>query len=133
MTLGVRIIVPDTQGRVLLVKHTYVPGWHLPGGGVERDETALQAAVKELSEETGIRPMGELKLVSVHANRVASRRDHVLVYLCNQFEFERPFVPNGEIAEIGFFGKHELPGDTTRGTCARLSEFWDGEPVSAYW
>jgi len=133
LTLGVRVIVPDDQGRVLLVKHTYVPGWHLPGGGVDRGETTMQAAVRELFEEACLRPLGELRLMSVHANREASRRDHVLVYVCDRFEFERPFERNGEIADIGFFARHDLPGDTSRGTLTRLSEFWDGAPASPYW
>jgi ADP-ribose pyrophosphatase YjhB (NUDIX family) len=37
MTLGVRGVATDGEGRVLLVKHTYViAGWWLPGGGVEQ-------------------------------------------------------------------------------------------------
>ncbi|HYV61483.1 MAG TPA: NUDIX domain-containing protein, partial [Bryobacteraceae bacterium] len=39
MTLGVRALVVDGSGCILLVKHSYVSGWHLPGGGVEAGET----------------------------------------------------------------------------------------------
>ena len=55
MTLGVRAACFDQQGRVFLVRHTYLPGWHLPGGGVERDETALQALAKEIREEGNLK------------------------------------------------------------------------------
>ena len=42
MTLGVRGVVLDGEDRVFLVKHSYVAGWHLPGGGVEVGETFLE-------------------------------------------------------------------------------------------
>src|ERR1044072_1227621 len=54
MTLGVRAVVIDPTGRVFLVKHSYVAGWHLPGGGVETGETMREALARELIEEGGI-------------------------------------------------------------------------------
>ncbi|RYE35929.1 MAG: NUDIX domain-containing protein, partial [Hyphomicrobiales bacterium] len=51
MTVGVRAACFDRQGRVFLVRHSYIPGWHMPGGGVERYETVGQALEKELREE----------------------------------------------------------------------------------
>jgi len=54
MTLGVRGVVVDGDNRVFLVKHSYVAGWHLPGGGVEVGETLLEAVVREVREETAL-------------------------------------------------------------------------------
>ena len=51
MTLGVRAACFDEAGHIFLVRHTYIPGWHLPGGGVERGETAIEALFKEMREE----------------------------------------------------------------------------------
>ena len=41
--------------RLLVVRTSYRPRLDLPGGGIERAETALAAAVRELREETGLR------------------------------------------------------------------------------
>ena len=65
MTLGVRALVQDDDGRILLVKHTYVAGWHMPGGGVEAGETLEEALAKELREEANLVPECASKLVGL--------------------------------------------------------------------
>ena len=133
-TLGVRAIVHDRAARtVFLIRHTYVPGWQLPGGGVETGEAAGVALARELQEEGNIRLDGEAKLVSFHHNRAASRRDHVALYLVEDFVQTAPKQPDREIAEAGFFPLDALPDGVTRATRERLAEVFMGKPPSPEW
>ncbi len=85
MTLGVRGVVLDSDNKVFLVKHSYVAGWHLPGGGVEVGETFMEALTRELLEEGRIVPSGKPELHGLFFNSHVSRRDHVAVYVVRQF------------------------------------------------
>ena len=77
MTLGVRALVIDARGRIFLVKHSYIVGWHLPGGGVETGETLREALARELREEGNIELTGPPHLHGMFFNKRVSRRDHV--------------------------------------------------------
>jgi 8-oxo-dGTP pyrophosphatase MutT (NUDIX family) len=133
MTLGVRAVVLDEANRVFLVKHSYVSGWHLPGGGVEVGETAEQSLARELAEEGNIVLEGAPHLHGIFFNRRISRRDHVAVYVVREFRQRGVPTPNSEIVETGFFGLRELPEDTTRGSRARIREVTEGIAPSADW
>jgi ADP-ribose pyrophosphatase YjhB (NUDIX family) len=133
MTLGVRAVVLDGEGRVFLVKHGYVSGWHLPGGGVEVGETFRDALRRELAEEGQIELLAEPRLHGIFFNRHASRRDHVAVYVVRDFRQDGLPAPNREIAACGFFGADALPADTTEGTRLRISEVLQGKMPSATW
>lgn len=132
MTLGVRAACFDAEGRIFLVRHTYVAGWYMPGGGMERHETALAALRKELREEGNLEICGEPELFHVYYNRNTSRRDHVLFYRVT-VEQIAPRMPDIEIAESGFFALDALPTDATVATRSRIKELSGESEKSDYW
>ena len=134
MTLGVRALIHDrTAGMIFLIRHTYVPGWQLPGGGVETGETMSQALARECLEEGNIAFEAPPRLRSIHFNRQASRRDHVAFYLVEAFTQNAPKQPDHEIAEAGFFALDALPEATTPATRRRIAEVFNGAAPSQYW
>jgi 8-oxo-dGTP pyrophosphatase MutT (NUDIX family) len=133
MTLGARAVVVDAEGKVFLIKHSYVSGWHLPGGGVEVGEAMLDALRRELMEEGRIELKGEPVLHGVFLNSHVSRRDHVAIYVVRQFSQDRKPEPNHEIVDSGFFGLAELPTETTKGTRLRIAEVLEGKPLIPTW
>jgi ADP-ribose pyrophosphatase YjhB (NUDIX family) len=134
MTLGVRaLVLNETERSVFLVRHTYVPGWQFPGGGVETGETLLEALRHELLEEGNIEMRGAPRLAAMYQNRAASPRDHVALYVVSEFHQTAPKAGDMEIAEAAFFRLDSLPEETTRATRERLAEQFEGRAPSPYW
>ncbi|SRR5579884_381738 len=133
LTVGVRAVVVDGDGKVFLVMHSYVTGWHLPGGGVEVGETLETALFRELLEEGNIECLAPPRLFAVYFNSQVSRRDHVALYVVREFRQVRPPQPNHEIVAHGFFAPEALPEGTSRATRERLAEVIEGRAPAERW
>jgi ADP-ribose pyrophosphatase YjhB (NUDIX family) len=131
-TLGVRGLVLNDAGEVLLVEHTYTHGWFLPGGGVERGETCEAAVIRELREEGGVSAVRRPTLIGIHANHRTFRGDHVLLYRIDAWTPCEP-TAHAEILARGWFAPDNLPSDTTASTRQRLAEALHGAERSADW
>lgn len=133
MTMGVRALAFNAEGELLLVKHTYVPGWHLCGGGVETGDTLAQTLETELREEANVVLDGPAVLRSMHLNLGASKRDHVAVLVAKNVTQTSPKQADREIKDARFFALDALPDDTTEATKRRLAEYFDGVSPDPYW
>jgi 8-oxo-dGTP pyrophosphatase MutT (NUDIX family) len=132
MTMGARVAVIDTEGRFLLVKHTYTPGWIFPGGGVERGESCEEAALREIEEEASVIAKGPLQLTGIHSNHRISAGDHLAFYILRDYE-QRPFKANAEIADARFFDVSDLPERMDGGSRRRIAEMVSGVRPSFNW
>jgi 8-oxo-dGTP pyrophosphatase MutT (NUDIX family) len=133
-TLGAQGVVFDNENQVLLIRHSYRPGWHFPGGGVEWRETAETAMTREVFEEAGVIVKGRPQFHGLFANNLSwLPSDHIAVFIVR--EWERPFVPppNREILESRFFARDALPDGVIPAVQRRLAEILDGKPLEPHW
>ncbi|HVL21697.1 MAG TPA: NUDIX domain-containing protein [Amaricoccus sp.] len=133
LSLGVRLLALDDDGGVFLVRHSYLPGLHLPGGAVDADETCREAAVREAAEEGGLVLPGPPELFGVYRSGFGGRRDHTLLYVSRGARQPQPKRASLEILSARFYPLAALPGDLNRPTRERLAEVLDGAPPSETW
>ena len=131
MTLGVRGVARDEAGRVMLVRHSYVDGWHFPGGGVERGETAEAAMRKEFAEEAALAPEGPLRLFGAYLNPDFPG-DHILLFEAPRWR-ELAVRRSREITDREWFPLDNLPPDATTATRRRLAEMFAGANACDVW
>jgi ADP-ribose pyrophosphatase YjhB (NUDIX family) len=133
VTLGVRLVALDAAGRVFLVRHGYLPGWHLPGGGVEGGESAREAATREAREEGGLVLAGPPVLLGLYFHRTTGRNDHVAVFVARDVRREADAGGGLEIRAAGFFDPAAPPEGVTAATRARIAEALGTAPVGDRW
>lgn len=121
---------------VLLVRHSYRPGWCLPGGGLKRGEAPLVGLARELREEVGLTLTRPPKLHHIYLQHWHGMVDYPIL-----FEIDADHGLSGiaqiadglEILEIGWFALHALPAETHPSVRLRLAEWRGEQPRSDRW
>lgn len=130
ITVGVRLLVLNGDD-VLLIRHTYQPGWFMPGGGLKRNETIEQAARRELREETGI-VAGNLQLAGLFTNMAQGKTDHVVLFRLHTTA--TPASDSPEVADCRWFPRAALPDDVGPASRRRIEELSTAiAPVVGHW
>ena len=118
LTFGVRVILMR-RGEVLLVRQTYMDGWFIPGGRIEKGETPEHAARREAREEVGA-VIRTLSLMGVYSNFKEWKSDHNVLFFSDDFDLRGRH--DNEIAEMRFFSLRSLPAGLWPGHRKRLME-----------
>jgi 8-oxo-dGTP pyrophosphatase MutT (NUDIX family) len=133
VTLGAQGIVVDEASRVLLIRHSYRPGWHFPGGGIEHGEEIEEALKREVREETGVIVTAPPELIGIYSHFDIFPGDHIALFLIRHWQRNAAPEANAEIAEQRFCGLSELPDGLSAGTSRRLKEIFGGAERSNAW
>jgi ADP-ribose pyrophosphatase YjhB (NUDIX family) len=133
VTLGAQGVVVNETSDVLLVRHGYRPGWHFPGGGVERGETIDRALCRELDEETGVTLVKPARLFGIYTNFDAFPGDHIALFIVEHWRQDRIPAANAEIAEQRFFPLGNLPSNVSPPAKRRLDEIFRGTERAHAW
>ena len=126
--IGVRVMLIQ-DGKVLLVRQTYMPGWFMPGGGVKRGETLEDAVRREAQEEVGAK-MGDLSLLGAYSHFGEHKSDHNALFRCTDFSLNGK--QDHEIAEARFFPLGALPDELMEGHRRRLEEYRTGVGIPQF-
>lgn len=132
-TIGVRAVLLDADDRIALVRHTYIDGWYLPGGGVKKGEAVIDALHRELAEEVAIEGAVVERVLGVYHSRREGKDDHVVVYVARAGADMLRAADGLEVAGAGWFALDALPPGTTPATRRRIAEFRAGLTGGGNW
>src|ERR1700710_2210674 len=131
VAFGAIAIVVEPGGKVVLVRHSYVGGWSLPGAGPARGGPPADAILREMREEIGLVRCDPPLFCGLFTRRVGLATNVIALYRLMNAEVD--FRPNLEIREIQFIDPASPPPGTSDGTLRRLAEFAGKTPPSLYW
>jgi len=108
-TYGAHAIALTPEGRIILVRLRYAPGWRVPGGGRRADEVPMDAALRELREEIGMTSHGEVKLACDFEESIDFKRDTASLVVVRDVRYAPHW--SWEVEQVREFPLDSLPPD----------------------
>lgn len=135
-TAGVRVAIIDSK-KIFLIKHPYDNFWVFPGGAIKKNEGYLDAARREIEEETryyipakiGVEKFGK------YENKINGKMDTVYFFVSKSFvlnQKRKSLIDKFEIESSGWFWLDDLPPLSTA-TERRINEIFYEKPKSKFW
>ena len=121
-TNGVRAVIINDRSEILFVMHTYIPGWHFPGGGVDKGESPREAIIREVREEAGIHVKEAPLIYDCYFHKIAGVDDIVSLYIIKNFECQS--FNSSEILEAKWFSLEQLPNEVSLASKRRIGEIF---------
>lgn len=135
LTVGCGIIIEDEHGRILLQSRKDEPNWCIPGGVIELGETFVEAALREVQEETNL-TVRNPKLFGIYSGEkcfVTYPNGHKVFSVQVIFhgtEFEGVLTQEGtESHEHRFFSSDELPAPLNPRQAPFILDWKHGKPT----
>jgi 8-oxo-dGTP pyrophosphatase MutT (NUDIX family) len=126
--MGAGCLFLDEPGRVLLVKPGYKPGWEIPGGVVELNESPKQCCQREVLEEIGlVRGIGRLLVLDYNSPTETKSESLMFIFdggVLSPQEITNIRLPAEELVDFGFFAPDELPATMTDTLRQRVLLAW---------
>jgi 8-oxo-dGTP pyrophosphatase MutT (NUDIX family) len=110
-TSGAHALALTPERKLVLVKLRYAGGWRIPGGGRHRDESAVEAVVRELREEIGMTAHGRVRLACELEERTDFKHDLAALLVVEDVRYH-PHKWSWEVEQVGEFAIDRLPADT---------------------
>lgn len=131
VTFGVRALPLTPDGDVVMVRHSYTTGWHLPGGGRKRGEDPVAAMLRELREEIGMTDHGDVEHAGDFRHRPNYKRDTVSFFIVRDVRFAPRL--SLEIEAIAAFAPDALPDDAHPAARRRVEDWQQGVSSAPHW
>jgi 8-oxo-dGTP pyrophosphatase MutT (NUDIX family) len=108
-TFGVHALALTPEGKAILVRLRYAPGWRLPGGGRREDEDPRDAVLRELREEIGMTSHGEVQLAAELEEKPDFKHDLAALFVLSDVRYRPKW--SWEVERIIEADLTALPGD----------------------
>ncbi|HVJ42420.1 MAG TPA: NUDIX domain-containing protein [Dongiaceae bacterium] len=134
--LIIRTAAAGAAREVLLVRHSYRPGWCLPGGGLKRGEAPLAGLARELLEEVGLTLTATPRLQQIYRQNWFGMVDYPILFTVDGdagIAGTAQVMDWLEIVDLGWFDLHDLPEDTDVSVRQRLAEWQGDQAISDRW